>query len=90
MIVLLAFGRVKELFLPRFPRAIPPPAANCSRRPTSRRHQQERRTRCGACGEDAKQKLECDLDYGKNHSLFLDFMITLNTVEVVLFGKGAR
>jgi len=26
----------------------------------------------------------------KNQSLFLDFTIFLNTVEVVLFGKGAR
>jgi sugar transferase (PEP-CTERM system associated) len=44
----------------------------------------------GASEEDARQKLQFDLYYVKNHSLFLDFMITLNTVEVVLFGKGAR
>jgi sugar transferase (PEP-CTERM system associated) len=44
----------------------------------------------GASVEDAKQKLQFDLYYVKNHSLFLDFMILLTTVEVVLFGKGAR
>ena len=44
----------------------------------------------GASENDARQKLQFDLYYVKNHSLFLDFMIALNTVEVVLFGKGAR
>lgn len=44
----------------------------------------------GASLHDAKQKLQFDLYYVKNHSLFLDFMICLTTVEVVLFGKGAR
>lgn len=44
----------------------------------------------GASENDARQKLQFDLYYVKNNSLFLDFMITLNTVEVVLFGKGAR
>jgi sugar transferase (PEP-CTERM system associated) len=44
----------------------------------------------GASENDAKQKLQFDLYYVKNHSLFLDFVICLTTVEVVLFGKGAR
>jgi sugar transferase (PEP-CTERM system associated) len=44
----------------------------------------------GADEADAKQKLQYDLYYVKNHSLFLDFMILLTTVEVILFGKGAR
>jgi lipopolysaccharide/colanic/teichoic acid biosynthesis glycosyltransferase len=44
----------------------------------------------GASEDDARQKLQFDLYYVKNQSLFLDFMITLSTVEVVLFGKGAR
>jgi sugar transferase (PEP-CTERM system associated) len=44
----------------------------------------------GASEDDARQKLQFDLYYVKNHSLFLDFMIALTTVEVVLFGKGAR
>jgi sugar transferase (PEP-CTERM system associated) len=44
----------------------------------------------GASEKDARHKLEFDLYYVKNHSLFLDFMICLTTVEVVLFGKGAR
>ncbi len=44
----------------------------------------------GASENDSRQKLQFDLYYVKNHSLFLDFMILLTTVEVVLFGKGAR
>jgi sugar transferase (PEP-CTERM system associated) len=44
----------------------------------------------GASDHDAKQKLQFDLYYVKNHSIFLDFWILLTTVEVVLFGKGAR
>ncbi|MFT5710417.1 MAG: sugar transferase (PEP-CTERM system associated) [Halioglobus sp.] len=44
----------------------------------------------GADESDAKQKLQFDLYYVKNHSLFLDFIILLTTVEVILFGKGAR
>mgnify|MGYP003631033185 CR=1 FL=1 len=44
----------------------------------------------GSSENDARQKLQFDLYYVKNHSLFLDFMICLTTVEVVLFGKGAR
>ena len=44
----------------------------------------------GASEEDARQKLRFDLYYVKNQSLFLDLMVTLSTVEVVIFGKGAR
>jgi sugar transferase (PEP-CTERM system associated) len=44
----------------------------------------------GASIEDAIEKLQYDLYYVKNHSLFLDIMILLMTVEVVLFGKGAQ
>jgi sugar transferase (PEP-CTERM system associated) len=44
----------------------------------------------GASEEDARQKLQFDLYYVKNQSLFLDLMVTLSTVEVVIFGKGAR
>ncbi len=44
----------------------------------------------GSSIEDAKHKLEFDLYYVKNQSLFLDFLILLQTVEVILFGKGAR
>lgn len=44
----------------------------------------------GASEEDALRKLEYDLYYVKNHSLFLDLLILIETVEVVLFGKGAR
>jgi sugar transferase (PEP-CTERM system associated) len=44
----------------------------------------------GATIEDAIEKLQYDLYYVKNHSLFLDIMILIATVEVVLWGKGAR
>ncbi len=39
---------------------------------------------------DTIEKLQYDLYYVKNYSLFLDFLILLQTVEVVLWGKGAR
>jgi len=44
----------------------------------------------GADDNDARQKLQYDLYYVKNHSMFLDCLILVQTVEVVLFGKGAR
>jgi sugar transferase (PEP-CTERM system associated) len=44
----------------------------------------------GASLDDASQKLQYDLYYVKNHSLFLDLLILVETVEVVLWGKGAR
>lgn len=44
----------------------------------------------GSSEKDALEKLQYDLYYVKNHSIFLDFLILLQTAEVVLFGKGAR
>ena len=44
----------------------------------------------GSSENDAFEKLQYDLYYVKNHSLLLDINILLQTVEVVLFGKGAR
>ena len=44
----------------------------------------------GASEEDAVEKLQYDLYYIKNQTLLLDMMIILQTVEVVLWGKGAR
>jgi lipopolysaccharide/colanic/teichoic acid biosynthesis glycosyltransferase len=44
----------------------------------------------GATVDDALNKLQYDLYYVKNHSLFLDLMILFQTVQVVLWGKGAR
>jgi exopolysaccharide biosynthesis polyprenyl glycosylphosphotransferase len=46
--------------------------------------------RYGASREDAAEKLQYDLFYIKNLSAFLDLRILMKTVEVVLFGKGAR
>jgi sugar transferase (PEP-CTERM system associated) len=44
----------------------------------------------GASHDDAKDKLEYDLYYIKNYSLFLDLMILIQTAQVILWGKGAR
>ena len=44
----------------------------------------------GASDEDAMHKLQYDLYYVKNHSLFLDLMILFQTAQVVLWGKGVR
>ena len=44
----------------------------------------------GSSIADAYQKQIYDMYYVKNHSLFLDCLILLQTVEVVLFGKGGR
>ena len=44
----------------------------------------------GSSIDDAYQKQLFDMYYVKNHSLFLDCLILLQTVEVVLFGKGGR
>ncbi|WP_423823446.1 TIGR03013 family XrtA/PEP-CTERM system glycosyltransferase [Salinisphaera sp. SPP-AMP-43] len=44
----------------------------------------------GASEEDANGKLQLDLYYVKNRSIFLDLLILLNTIEVVLFRKGSR
>lgn len=44
----------------------------------------------GATVEDSIEKLQYDLYYVKNHSLFLDLMILFETVTVVITGKGAR
>lgn len=44
----------------------------------------------GASDTDAFEKLQYDLYYVKNHSLFLDLTILLQTAEVVLWGRGAR
>lgn len=44
----------------------------------------------GSTVEDSQQKLQYDLYYVKNHTLFLDLVVLMETVGVVLTGKGAR
>ena len=44
----------------------------------------------GATVEDSLEKLQYDLYYVKNHTLFLDLVVLFETVGVVLTGKGAR
>ena len=48
------------------------------------------RYRYGSSVEDAIEKLQYDLYYVKNHSLFLDIIIIIDTIEVVVLGKGGR
>jgi lipopolysaccharide/colanic/teichoic acid biosynthesis glycosyltransferase len=40
--------------------------------------------------EDAVRKLQYDLYYVKNHTMFLDFLILVSTFRVVLTGEGVR
>lgn len=42
----------------------------------------------GACERDALEKLQYDLYYIKNRSVLFDALILLQTVELVLWGKG--
>jgi sugar transferase (PEP-CTERM system associated) len=44
----------------------------------------------GATVEDSAEKLQYDLYYVKNHSLFLDLVVLFETIGVVLTGKGAQ
>lgn len=44
----------------------------------------------GSSIEDARQKLQYDLFYIKNHSLFLDAIVLFETVKIILFGRGAQ
>lgn len=44
----------------------------------------------GATIEDARRKLEYDLYYVKNYSIFLDILIVIQTVRVVLWQDGVR
>jgi lipopolysaccharide/colanic/teichoic acid biosynthesis glycosyltransferase len=44
----------------------------------------------GATVEESVTKLEYDLFYVKNHTVFLDLLIMLETIRVVLLREGAR
>ncbi|HEX2829523.1 MAG TPA: TIGR03013 family XrtA/PEP-CTERM system glycosyltransferase [Burkholderiales bacterium] len=44
----------------------------------------------GASPDDAVNKLQFDLYYIKNHTLFLDLVVLFETVMVVITGKGAQ
>ncbi|WP_027328156.1 TIGR03013 family XrtA/PEP-CTERM system glycosyltransferase [Marinimicrobium agarilyticum] len=44
----------------------------------------------GASVEDARNKLQYDLYYTKNHSFLMDMLIMIQTVEIVLLGKGVH
>jgi sugar transferase (PEP-CTERM system associated) len=44
----------------------------------------------GSSVQDAVEKLRYDLYYIKHFSIFLDLLIIIETIKVVLFGRGAR
>ncbi len=44
----------------------------------------------GASPDDARNKLSYDLYYVKNHGIFLDLVIVLQTARVILWADGAR
>jgi sugar transferase (PEP-CTERM system associated) len=44
----------------------------------------------GASKEDAQEKLKFDLYYIKHMSLLLDLTVILETIKIVLWGRGAR
>jgi lipopolysaccharide/colanic/teichoic acid biosynthesis glycosyltransferase len=44
----------------------------------------------GSSEKDTVEKLQYDLYYVKNRSLLFDLAILVQTIEVVLWGKGAR
>lgn len=44
----------------------------------------------GASEEDALEKLRYDLYYIKNYSILLDLFIVLETIKVVIYGRGGR
>lgn len=44
----------------------------------------------GASMEDSRRKLEYDLYYIKNYSIFLDLLIVLQTIRVLIFPVGVR
>ena len=44
----------------------------------------------GSTVKDAIQKLNYDLYYIKNLSIFIDLMIVLKTIKIVILGRGAR
>jgi sugar transferase (PEP-CTERM system associated) len=44
----------------------------------------------GASVEDAREKLQYDLYYIKNMSIFLDLLILVQTIQVVMLGRGSR
>jgi len=46
--------------------------------------------RYGASIEDALEKLRYDLYYIKHQSLIFDFTILIDTVKVIVSGKGAQ
>jgi lipopolysaccharide/colanic/teichoic acid biosynthesis glycosyltransferase len=44
----------------------------------------------GETEKDTRNKLQYDLYYIKNYGVFFDLTIVVQTMQVVLFGQGAR
>ncbi len=79
----------RPFFVDRLTREVPFYAARHSVKPGVTGWAQVR-YHYGASVDDSVQKLQYDLYYVKNHTLFLDMLILVETVGVVLTGKGAQ
>lgn len=79
----------RPYFVDRLTREIPFYAARHSVKPGLTGWAQVR-YQYGATADDAANKLQFDLYYVKNHSLFLDLIILFETVVVVITGQGAQ
>lgn len=79
----------RPCFVDQLTKEIPYFAVRCSVKPGVTGWAQVR-YQYGSTIKDSLEKLQYDLYYVKNHSLFLDILILFETVGVVLTGKGAR
>ena len=79
----------RPFFVRQFEQEIPFYAARHSVKPGITGWAQVRYSYCASL-QDTVQKLQYDLYYVKNHTLFLDLLILIETVQVVIWGKGAR
>jgi lipopolysaccharide/colanic/teichoic acid biosynthesis glycosyltransferase len=79
----------RPFFVDRLSREVPFYAARHSVKPGVTGWAQVR-YHYGATVDDAAQKLQYDLYYVKNHTLFLDLLILFETVGVVMTGRGAH
>jgi sugar transferase (PEP-CTERM system associated) len=79
----------RPFFVDRLTREVPFYAARHSVKPGVTGWAQVR-YHYGASVDDSVQKLQYDLYYVKNHTLFLDLLILVETIGVVVTGKGAQ
>jgi lipopolysaccharide/colanic/teichoic acid biosynthesis glycosyltransferase len=79
----------RPFFVDRLTREVPFYAARHSVKPGVTGWAQVR-YHYGSSVDDSVQKLQYDLYYVKNHTLFLDLLVLVETIGVVVTGKGAQ